>query len=326
MKVFCAFLRPKHGGYMPKEEIFVDSLGDSDVIQDNATKDVRLSPNDLTGKADESEPKGEKVDEKSTDDKGESSKEKTVKAVYTPDELEALLQSEGEIDTSRLSPEGKLLMKSFQRGFDQKFQQLAELRKRLEGQVQQRQPNKWEALVNEYMQNPAQVNAEIMSHIKRLVAIDPTDPNYAEAQRKIVELQEVKDRLVLERQERLEGMRRQELLYATAKREILEAIPDFERKAPKLTEFAVGLGLSNEEIETITDPTKFGPLAVKLTKVLNKVYDKLNASQTAEGKVKKDAPTPLVRAGSGGELEKTKSKDPSEMSMSEYRKWREKKS
>jgi flagellar biosynthesis GTPase FlhF len=45
------------------------------------------------------------------------------KALYTPEEIEEILKSDGTLDSSRLDANGKILQKSFQRGTTQKFEQ-----------------------------------------------------------------------------------------------------------------------------------------------------------------------------------------------------------
>jgi len=245
-----------------------------------------------------------------------------AKTVYTTQEIEEVLKSGGEIDTSRLSPEGKLLMKSFQRGLEPKFQQLAELRKKLESGLEQSQDPK-EKLFRRYVQAPAQVVSEINAEIEALEQVDPTDANYLKSRRTIAQLHSLKDEFSLKRQSFIDSARSQEVTYAKAQAELLESIPDFDKKAPKLTEFAREMGLTTEEIQAISDPTLFGPLAVKLTRALNNAYDRINAGKAADKKVDKGAPAPLTRPGSGGELEKGSTKDPEKMTIPEYRKWRE---
>ncbi|MDD5009203.1 MAG: hypothetical protein PHC68_12495 [Syntrophorhabdaceae bacterium] len=45
------------------------------------------------------------------------------KPLYTPEEIENILKSDGNLDSSRLDANGKILQKSFQRGVTQKFEQ-----------------------------------------------------------------------------------------------------------------------------------------------------------------------------------------------------------
>lgn len=246
------------------------------------------------------------------------------KVPYTPQELEALLQSDATLDTDRLSLEGRALMKSFQRGNEQKLQEIAATKRRLEGEAQ-RALDPREKVFRDYMQNPAQILTQINAEIRKFESVSPVDEKYVEARQTIAALNELKDDLAIRRQQTVEVMRSQETTFARAQNEILSEIPDFATKAEKLTGFAIEAGLTREEIMALSDPTIFGPMAVKLTKAMNKLYDKVNAGKSSEQKVKKDAPLPLARAGSGGSLEEEKEKAPGDMSMIEYRTWREKK-
>jgi len=246
----------------------------------------------------------------------EAGKVVAAKAVYTPEELETLLQSEGEVDTSRLSNEGKALMKSFQRGYDRKFQQVAEMRK---AQQAQQPSNPREQLFGRYMVDPAGVTAEINAEIEKLEGVDPADANYTDSRRTIARLVALKDEFSLKHRTIEAHGRSVDSIVASTQAEIAKAIPDFETKAPKLTDFAVGtLGLSIEEVRALTDPTIVGPMALKLTKAINTVYDKLNAPVTAEKKVKKEAPPPLQRGGGGSIPDKKTEDDPGKLPMGEY--------
>jgi hypothetical protein len=58
-----------------------------------------------------------------------------VKSFYTPEEIEKEISEHGDLvklDSSRLSPEGKLIQASMQRGFTPRLQEAAELRKRFD--------------------------------------------------------------------------------------------------------------------------------------------------------------------------------------------------
>jgi len=250
---------------------------------------------------------------------GEAGKVVAAKAVYTPEELEALLQSEGDVDTSRLSPEGKALMKSFQRGLDRKFQQVAEMKKSIAAQGP-KTPR--EELFDRYVKDPGGVVGEINAEIEKMESVDPTDERYTEARRTVARLQALKDDFSVRRQDVIEHGRQVDSIVATTQAEILKEIPDFKEKADKLTEFAVGAGLSIQEVRALTDPTIVGPMALKLTRVINHLYDKLHAPVSAEKKVKRDAPPPLQRGGASGALDKKGEDDPGKLSMSEYLKKR----
>ncbi len=58
---------------------------------------------------------------------------------YTQEELLALLKGDGVIDRKRLTPEGQVLQKTFEKGLTPKFQEAAELRKQGEALMRQAQ-------------------------------------------------------------------------------------------------------------------------------------------------------------------------------------------
>jgi len=263
--------------------------------------------------------------EKTKTPAGEGEKVVAAKVVYTPEELETLLQSESDVDTSRLSAEGKVLMKSFQRGNEKKFQELAEMRKAIQAQPKPGSGDPREDLFSEYVHDPAGVVRKINAEIERQEGIDPTDAKYAVARQTIVRLQALKDEFSVRRQSIIEHGQQVDNIVSNTQIEIKKAIPDFDVKAEKLTEFAVDLGFTIEEVRALTDPTVVGLMALKMTKAINAAYDKLNAPKTAEGKVKKDAPAPLQRGVSSKILEKKDDdNDPGMKPMGEYLAWRKK--
>jgi hypothetical protein len=213
-------------------------------------------------------------------------------------------------------------MKSFQRGYDKKFQEVAAMRKSVEAQKPQ---GPREQLFDRYVHDPSGVVSEINAEIEKLEGVDPTDANFQTSRVTIARLQALKDDFSVKRQGAIEHGKQVENIVASTQAEILKAIPDFETKASKLTDFVVSAGLSVAEVQALTDPTIVGPMALKLTKVINALYDRVNAPVTAEKKVKKDAPAPLQRGTAGTTLEKkTEENDPGKMSMHEYLSWRKK--
>lgn len=271
----------------------------------------------------EPQPEGDGVGDKAEPAAGEAGKVVAVKSVYTPEDLEQLLQTDGDVDTSRLSSEGKLLMKSFQRGTDKKFQDLAAMRKSLDSQRSASDPR--EDLFQEYAHDPAGVVRKINEEIERQETVDPTEARYSEARKIIARLHGLKDDFQVRRQGLVEHSQQTSALVASTEAEISKAIPGFQEKASKLTDFAVGLGFSLAEVRSLTDPTVVGPMAIKMTKAINAAYDKINAPKTAEAKVKKEAPAPLQRGASSKALDrKTDDGDPGQKTMGEYLVWRKK--
>jgi hypothetical protein len=242
-----------------------------------------------------------------------------AKVPYTPEELDLLLSGGGEgIDTDRLSPEGKLLMKSFQRGYGSKFEELAaEKRKLAETQTVQADPKR--ALYQAYRSDPVGVIGEINAEIAKLLNVPHDHEHYQAAQQKIYDYQVLKDEL-RERQNQ-ETMATTQATQITERvySEIRKAIPDFDAKEPKLTQFAVSKGLTMEELGFLTDPVRLGSLAAKVTKLINEWYDKETATVSAASKVKKGTPAPLV---TGNVPSSEVITDPSKLPYSEYAKRR----
>jgi len=240
---------------------------------------------------------------------------------YTSEEIAELLKSDKEVDTSRLSDEGKLLMKSFQKGLTSKMQALAEDRKKIEEARQRMETeniqknNPREFLYRQFLNNPQGVVRDINSEIDRLEADDP----YNEENRKqLSQLRWMKDEFILRKDNESTLTRHQEITIAKANTEILSAIPDFQAKAPQLVEFGKQYGLTEKTIQVLSDPTIVGGVAVEVIKALNNMHTALSAGKTAEKKLNKQAPPKLGRAGSGDVKSKI---DPSNLSMKEFEEW-----
>lgn len=308
-----------------KTEIFVDT------------------PDDATWDGDESSNEGgdQLADEKSTDEDGglttetkkeekpkgepkaatgvvKSDKDVGGKAVYTPEEVAELLKTGSNVDTSRLSVEGQLLMKSFQRGYDDKFKALAEEKKRFEPAPQSETPRT--KLFRRYTENPMGVTAEINAEIEKLEGVEPGDQDYQNARRLIAQLHAMKDEFRENRINISEGQKMKDSIYVKADAAVRAAIPNWETKEPKLTEFALSLGLELDDIKVMTDPTIMGPRSVRFIKTINAVYDKMMAGMTAEKKVDKKAPAQMGRPGSASTTtEAGGEKDLDKMSYEEYK-------
>ncbi len=283
-----------------KAEVFVDtpedsSWDDASTLESDQPPDGKLS--DEGGPAEpkkEDKPKG---DSKPATGVVVSDKDKG-KTLYAPEEVAELLKTGSNVDTSRLSVEGQLLMKSFQRGYDEKFKALADERK----QFTEAQTTKTETprakLFKRYTQDASGVTAEINAEIEKLEVIEPGDQEYLNARRLIAQLHAMKDEFRENRTNIAEGQKLKDAIYMRADAEVHKAIPNWETKEPKLTEFALSLGLELDDIRIMTDPTIMGPRSVRFIKTINAVYDKMMAGVTAEKKVDKQAPTQMGRPGS----------------------------
>lgn len=226
-------------------------------------------------------------------------KPEDVKQPYTNDEIVSLLSSGNELDTDRLSPEGKLLMRSFQSGFDSKFKKLSEAQRELDRKLTQSQEKpltKREQYYREFTQNPDKVIKEINAAITEL-EIDQHNPDNRQA---IANLRDMKDEFLLRKDKEARASSQATEIIAKTRADILSAVPDFDAKVPELNTFAETLGFDMDELSFLTNPLKTGPFAVKLTKALCKMHDMVNASKTAEKKVDRTPPTPLGRSGSSG--------------------------
>lgn len=85
--------------------------------------------------------------------------------------------------------------------------------------------------------------------------------------------------------------------------EISNAIPDLQDKSPKLTNFVnEQLGadaFTAQELAKLTNPIVMGRTAVKVTKLINALYDSINGSkETVKQKIKKPKPNKLKGPGS----------------------------
>jgi len=259
-----------------------------------------------------------------TDDKPPQPKPKE-KEPYTQEELEYVLINDLPVDSDRLTPEGKVLQKSFQRGYTRKFTELSQLRKEFEAQRDSERSPK-DKLYSRYKANPASVVAEINQTIAELEELDPTDEHYKEARRKITQFNALKDEFALMRQQEIDQSRFLGDSAEKGRNMIVTAIPDFEEKIPHLTQFAMSVGLTYDDVLVLTNPNIMGgERAAKITIALNKLYDMINAGDSVEKKTIRRNPPRLNRSGAGSETPKGEInvKEIESKSMADYRAWRE---
>lgn len=95
--------------------------------------------------------------------------------VYTPEEIAEILANDGELDRKRLSPEGQLIQKSFERGLTPKFQEIADLRKTLELAIAPKSQDPLDGWVDNYIKDPEGVATYVDNQIRHLESITP-DP------------------------------------------------------------------------------------------------------------------------------------------------------
>lgn len=221
---------------------------------------------------------------------------------YTPEEIEELVKSDKDVDTSRLTLEGTALMKTFQRGYTPKLQKLAEERRQFEEerrryqepQHQQGQPkDAKQAYFELYMADPLRVTTEINAEIQKLSRGNPLDEGWEENNIKIAQLQGLKDDLALRRQQTQETDNRVQRVRSELSQALYSEIPDFDTKREKLVEYAKGLGISEEDAFILTNPDIVGArVALNAVKAINRLYQ---ATIGVESKRKK--PTPLQSGG-----------------------------
>ncbi len=205
---------------------------------------------------------------------------------YTDAEVEAILEADGKLDSTRLTPSQKLIQKSFERHYQRRYQDLATKKREVE-----RPPAR--TVYEQFDQDPSGVMKDLRVAIAQKKKEDPFSDE-------VIRLETLRDELLERGMTRGREESRVSRAASEAEGQIRKAIPDFEVKAPKLTEFAVNeLGFSMEEIDVLSDPAKVGPLAVKVTKAINVIYDRFNAG-TAAGKKEVKKVGPLARPGGGG--------------------------
>ena len=209
---------------------------------------------------------------------------------YTPEEIEEVLSSDGKLDRNRLSPEGRLLQKSFEKGLYPKLQERTELRRRVEELEKRTTPQTQPATIEEAYQRDPQgtlryIDSEIMKHKARL------DEDPLGSIKEIENLRTVKDYL---RDQEILSTRQQlkaKDVADSVERTIYKEIPDFDEKRDKLTEFAKSrLGFTDEEIIHQSDVTKVGQSASKFVSMINRMYDMENAAKTVQKKEVKTVP------------------------------------
>lgn len=211
---------------------------------------------------------------------------------YTVEEMKAL--SPDEIDTSRIPEEMVPFYKSLQAGYTKKFQSLAEERKQLQlfqQQMQQAQQQQQPArtLEEAFDKDPRGVMQAIDAEIAKKIDEDPMEA---------MRLQNVRLQLSERRMQQQEQYSRANQMVVQTQAQIKSAIPDFDTKAEKLTEFATTLGFTPDELGVLTDPARTGAFAAKLTLALNSAYDMMHSGASLKNKQVKN-PTKVESAGAG---------------------------
>ena len=259
-------------------------------VSDNQTTEEVVEVEEETP-AEETAEEEEVIDETVEDTEVEVKKQEVEKTPYTEAEIQEILKSDGEIDTSRLSPAEQATMKAMQRGFTPKLQEAAELRREVEqlremvkGQVPEEQPSD---IYQAYDQDPEGVLKYVDSKINEL-AVEGNIPE-------VRQLEALKYEFNRREIDKLKAQRSTQGKEAMLMSAILEAVPDLATKQGNLREYAINeLGYTVEELAAETDPSVAGERAVRNIIRINHAYDKHQALTSVKKKrVKK--PTPVEK-------------------------------
>jgi hypothetical protein len=219
---------------------------------------------------------------------------------YTPDEIETLISQDAEVDTTRLTAEGRLLMKSFQKGFTPKLMERQSLKQELDGLRKEMASLRQPATIEEAFDRDPEA---ALRHIDGQIAKERARLGGAEAFeaiQQIEDLRSIKDNLMLRGMANQRKISEINTVASRVESEVHKAIPDFAKKEPSLTEYAIReLGYSLEDIRFLTDPSNTGKYASKWILQVNKMYDMSKAKTTVEEKRVKTPPK-SESAGTGG--------------------------
>ena len=221
------------------------------------------------------------------------------KEPYTEAEIQDILNIDGEIDTSRLSPAEQATMKAMQRGFTPKLQEAAELRKEvalLREQVKGAKPVEQPAdIFAAYDEDPDGVLRYVDSQIQELVATGDAQDTGA-----IRQLESLKFDFNRRDVQKLREQASTRNVQTEIMSQIMTTVPDLAAKQDKLKEFALTeLGYTEQELANETNPAVAGIGAARAIARINTAYDKAQARTTVRRKRKK-IPTPVEKPSSSG--------------------------
>lgn len=234
---------------------------------------------------------------------------KTTKSkIYTPEELKELLRDGdfSQVDTSRLSEEGKLVMKSMQSGLTPKLQEAAELRKELAAlreDVAKALPKpKPKDIYEAHDQDPDGVDRFIEAKIDE--AIEAGD------QVTLEKMKEYRERIRLRSLEKKVAPQQEPSNdIQVVANQLLRAIPDIESVQNDLKKYAIEvMGYDEQELAENTNLTR-GASAVREIVRIKNAYDKYIAPRTAQSKAKKKRPVSVEKSGGGFKKNETTIKD-----------------
>lgn len=202
---------------------------------------------------------------------------------YTPEEIEAILAENGSLDANKLTPEGKLLQKSFDRGFTKKFEELSTLTKTLKDAVKPK--DVVEEWVDRYVDDPKGVTAYVHNQIRALEnEADPLEPNYKAIRSQIAALQADLDDVRERAKERGE--------MST----MISSIPE------DVKAFGKAQGFTEKEL-----------LNPKILKAMTALHKAEVATQKLKSSIKKKEPSIVTKPGSGTQPSTGKEKTVAEL-------------
>lgn len=218
----------------------------------------------------------------------ETQEQQQSKNYYTPEELAEIIEKDLPIDTSRLTPEGIALMKSFQKGFTPKLQEAAEAKRQLEElkveleKIKEATKSPEERLKDEFMRNPDKVLGEINSVISDLLVdasvakAEGDESKLLEVKQKIVQLENIKSKLLMEKPKvELQQSTERERLALIALNNAVAQAPIIKEKGDDIYNYAVSkLGYTPEILQRMLDPIVNGvDVAAKNLVLLAKAYE-----------------------------------------------------
>jgi len=242
------------------------------------------------------------------DEEAPKPKPKVEKKPYSAEEIKRILREAdfNGIDTSRLSEEGRAVMKAMQAGLTPKLQESAELRRELQeikAALRESAPKpKPKDIYEAYDQDPQGTMSFVNQRIQTLID-EGADIAAIEKVREIRE--QLRDRRDQRIQEQAIGTSKlQESVNA-----LLRAVPDIEQKQYELREFAIEyMGMSPQEVDFETSVQAQGMNAVKTIARINTAYEKLMAGKRAKMKAKPKT-TKTEKPGGGFDKSNTTLRD-----------------
>lgn len=225
---------------------------------------------------------------------------------YTPNELQSIPLER--LESNRIPEQVRPFYdkaleekKLLQSGFTQKAQELAEYKKRME---QGNQPATIEQLFD---QNPIEtmkrINSEIASRRLAQAQTEPFSDEEKSLRMDLAKLENLKEELnqraidnQLKQIENEKVNTRFEALITDTVSKVKNEFKDYDSRRPEIEKFAFSQGYTEQEIGLLTDPRIVGQaMAIKNFKLMNALYEKVNAGKTADSKLVQKKPNQLEK-------------------------------